>query len=503
MHAIEPSGQAVQEPLFRACNIGKSFHGVRVLEDISLAIGYGEVVALLGENGAGKSTFSSIVAGAQGPSKGSMFLAGQPYAPGGPAEAMALGVNMIHQEIHLLPELSVAENVFLGHLPTRGGLVDRGHMYRETEKQLQRLGLDISPDTLVGQLKIAAQQLVEIARALTLNSRLLILDEPTAALGKEETDLLFRQIETLKGQGVSFIYISHRMDEIARIADKVVVMRDGCLLARHDSGAADVGLLVSQMVGRSIERLFPALPEPTEELVLRVERLSDRAGRFADISFAVRAGEIFGIAGIVGAGRTEVVQAIAGLSPLAAGSVRVAEQVLPGNDVAAAIRAGVVLIPEDRKAEGVVLGQTIAENLAYCNLDRLSACGVMDNGRVMAFALERIAALGIKGQARQTLDKLSGGNQQKVVIAKWVARGPKVIILDEPTRGIDMGARAAIYELIVALARTGVSVIVVSSDLDEVIGLSHRVMVMARGRAQGVLQGRQIAPDRIMTLATA
>ncbi|WP_397453116.1 sugar ABC transporter ATP-binding protein [Pseudomonas sp. NA-150] len=503
MHAIEASGHAVQMPLFRASNIGKSFNSVKVLEDISLDIGYGEVVALLGENGAGKSTFSSIVAGALAPSKGTMFLAGRPYSPSGSGEAMGLGVNMIHQEIHLLPDLSVAENVFLGHLPTRGALIDRKHMYRETEKLLQRLGLNISPDTPVRKLKIAAQQLVEIARALTLDSRLLILDEPTAALGKEETDLLFKQIEELKRQGVSFIYISHRMDEIARIADKVVVMRDGHLVARHESGAADVGLLVSQMVGRPIDRLFPVPPTPRDEVVLKVQNLSDKAGRFHDISFSVNAGEVFGIAGIVGAGRSEVVQAIAGLSALSQGQVLLGDQRLPGNNVLAAIDAGVVLIPEDRKSEGVVLSQTIAENLAYCNLDTLSSCGVMTHQRVQAFANECIAALGIKGHAQQLLDKLSGGNQQKVVIAKWIARNPKVIILDEPTRGIDMGARAAIYELIIGLAETGVSVIVVSSDLEEVIGLSHRVMVMARGCSQGILQGKEIDPDNIMTLATA
>lgn len=493
----------VPAPLFRATQIGKSFNSVRVLEDISLDIGYGEVVALLGENGAGKSTFSSIIAGALAPSKGGMFLAGEPYAPNGPAAAMALGVNMIHQEIHLLADLSVAENVFLGHLPTRGAIIDRKTLHRETAKQLQRLGLDISPQTPVRELKIAAQQLVEIARALTLNSRLLILDEPTAALGKEETERLFQQIETLKQQGVSFIYISHRMDEIARIADKVVVLRDGHLIARHESGAAEVGVLVSQMVGRPIERLFPELPAPQDAVVLRVEQLSDKAGRFRDISFEVKAGEVFGIAGIVGAGRTELVQAIAGLSAVSHGDVLLNGRPLPANNVLAAIGAGVVLIPEDRKSEGVVLTQTIAENLAYCNLDRLSACGIVANHRVTAFAHERIAALGIKGVAGQRLDKLSGGNQQKVVIAKWIARNPKVIILDEPTRGIDMGARAAIYELIIELSKAGMSVIVVSSDLEEVIGLSHRVMVMARGCCQGVLERSQIAPDRIMALATA
>ncbi|MDF0729441.1 sugar ABC transporter ATP-binding protein [Pseudomonas entomophila] len=490
-------------PFFRAEHLGMSFNSISVLESISLEIGRGEVVALLGENGAGKSTLSSIIAGALCPTRGSMSIDGRPYAPTCPKDAIALGVNMIHQEIQLLPELSVAENIFLGHLPTRHGMVDRERMRREAKVQLERLGLDISPDTLVRELRIAAQQLVEIAKALTLDSRLLILDEPTAALGVEETELLFRQIEALKREGVSFIYISHRMEEIARIADRIVVMRDGHLVARHERADVEVDVLVAQMVGRSIERLFPAIPAPSPREVLQVRKLTCRSQRFKDISFSVRAGEVFGIAGMVGAGRSEVIRAIAGVDPVASGEVRVEGQPLRLDGVRASIDAGVVLVPEDRKAEGVVLDHSIAENLAYCNLDRLGARGLLTRKRIDAFASERIATLGVKGEPGKPLDKLSGGNQQKVVIAKWIARNPKVIILDEPTRGIDMGARAAIYQLIADLAASGASVVVVSSDLDEVIGLSHRVMVMARGTCQGILDGEQVAPQQIMALATA
>lgn len=488
---------------FRAESIGMSFNTVSVLESISLEIGRGEVVALLGENGAGKSTLSSIIAGSLCPTRGAMTLDGQRYAPTSPKDAIALGVNMIHQEIQLLPDLSVAENIFLGHMPTRHGLVDRERMRREARIQLERLGLDISPDTLVRDLCIAAQQLVEIAKALTLKSRLLILDEPTAALGSEETELLFHQIESLKREGVSFIYISHRMEEIGRIADRILVMRDGHLVARHETAEVEVGTLVAEMVGRSIERLFPVIPAPAGEEVLAVRGLCCGSKRFRDISFTVRGGEVFGIAGMVGAGRSEVIRAIAGVEPPGRGEVRVDGRTVKLNGVRSSIDAGLVLIPEDRKTEGVVLDHSIAENLAYCNLDRLSSKGILSRREIESFAAERIATLGVKGDPQKHLDKLSGGNQQKVVIAKWIARQPRVIILDEPTRGIDMGARASIYQLIADLAATGAAVVVVSSDLDEVIGLSHRVMVMARGTCQGILQGEQVAPENIMALATA
>ncbi|MFG5864147.1 sugar ABC transporter ATP-binding protein [Metapseudomonas sp. CR1201] len=490
-------------PFFRAENIGKSFNTVSVLESISLEIGRGEVVALLGENGAGKSTLSSIIAGSLCPTRGDMTIDGQRYAPASPKDAIAQGVNMIHQEIQLLPDLSVAENIFLGHMPTRHGMVDRERMRRDARVQLERLGLDISPDTLVRDLRIAAQQLVEIAKALTLDSRLLILDEPTAALGSEETELLFRQIESLKREGVSFIYISHRMEEIGRIADRILVMRDGHLVARHESAKVEVGTLVAQMVGRSIDRLFPVIPAPAGKEVLAVRGLCCGSRRFRDISFSVRGGEVFGIAGMVGAGRSEVIRAIAGVEPPARGEVSVDGRAVKLDGVRSSIDAGLVLIPEDRKTEGVVLDHSIAENLAYCNLDRLGARGLLSRREIDAFAAERIAALGVKGEPYKHLDKLSGGNQQKVVIAKWIARQPRVIILDEPTRGIDMGARASIYQLIADLAASGAAVVVVSSDLDEVIGLSHRVMVMARGACQGILQGEQVAPEKIMALATA
>ena len=485
-----------------ARGLGKQFAGNVVLQDVDLDVRPGEVVALLGENGAGKSTLSSIIAGLIAPSTGTMTWKGLAYAPSSPGAAIAAGIGLIHQEMRLLPDLSIAENVFVGRLPARGGVIDRAAMNERAGLQLRRLGLDVPPTRLVRSLRIAAQQQVEIAKALTLKAELLILDEPTASLGGEETDRLFAQVDQLRREGYSFIYISHRLDEIARLADRIVVLRDGRLAATHAGANVPVKRLVEDMVGRSVERLFPEIPEPTGPDILRVESLSDPGGAFKDVSFSVRAGEVFGIAGIVGAGRTELVRAIAG-ADRAIGQITVGDRPLHLAGPGDAIRAGIVLVPEDRKAQGVILSQTIAENMASPNLDTLAPSGWVIPRRVRAFAQRAIARMGVKGRPMQSVRLLSGGNQQKVVIGKWIARRPLVFIMDEPTRGIDVGARAAIYEIIAELARSGTALVVVSSDLDEVLGLSHRVMVLARGRQQGILVGEEATGTAVMELATA
>jgi len=482
--------------------IEKSFDTNVVLSGIDLDVYEGELVALLGENGAGKSTMSSIIAGLFPPSTGTMTWEGQPYAPTRPGEAIETGVGLIHQEMRLLPDLSIAENVFVGRLLMRAGRIDRETMNKRAAEQLHRLGLDVPPTALVRTLRVAAQQQVEIAKALTLKARLLILDEPTAALGGEETDRLFAQIDQLRKQGVSFIYISHRLEEIARIADRIVVLRDGRLVATHDSAKVPVNVLLQNMVGRNVDRIFPKIEEPTGKEVLRVEGLSGANGAFQDVSFSVRAGEILGIAGIVGAGRTELVRGIAGADPLVAGSVFVEGKPIQLKAPEDAIKAGVVLVPEDRKGQGVVLDHSVATNLALGNFDRLAPNGWLMPAKVASFAIDAIKILGVKGQANQAIRFLSGGNQQKVIIARWISRSPKVFMLDEPTRGIDMGARAAIYETIAGLAREGMAVVVVSSDLEEVIGLSHRVIVLANGRLQGTLKHGDATNVAIMELAT-
>lgn len=494
----EPS----KTPILSLRNIKKSYGPIEVLHGIDLDVCAGEVVALLGENGAGKSTVSNVISGTVRPSSGTMIWQGADYAPATPREALDRGVGMIHQELLLLPHLSIAENIFVGRYPTRAGIVDRRAMEERAEQGLKRLGLDISPRRLVAGLSTANQQLIEIAKALTLNARLLILDEPTAALGGEETSKLFEQIERLKADGVGIIYISHRLEEIKRIADRVVVMRDGEKVQEFDSADVPVRTIVEAMVGRSLDRMFPPLPTPQEATVLEVRDLKSGLGHFSGVNFKVRKGEIFGIAGLVGAGRTELVRAITGVDPISSGQVLLDGVDITPRNPRAAIDKGIVLVPEDRKQQGLIVEHGIAENIAYANMTTVAPSGFVTARRLNEFADKNINKFGVKGQGHQNADELSGGNQQKVVIAKWLARNPRVVVLDEPTRGIDVGARSAIYDIIVGLANEGVCVIVVSSDLEEVLGVSNRVMVMAQGKQSGILSREEANDVSIMELAT-
>ncbi|RCW24123.1 monosaccharide ABC transporter ATP-binding protein (CUT2 family) [Ciceribacter lividus] len=489
-------------PILSLRKIRKVYGSMEVLHGIDLDVRSGEVVALLGENGAGKSTLSRIISGAVEATAGDMTWLGAPYAPANPRAAMDAGVGMIHQELKLLPQLSIAENVFVGRYLMKGGRVDRQAMEERAHAGLQRLGLDISPRRRVEGLSTAKQQLIEIAKAMTLNAKLLILDEPTAALGGEETQLLFRQIERLKADGVGIIYISHRLEEIRQIADRIVVMRDGAKVQEFDSGDVPVRTIVEAMVGRSLERMFPAVPAPQDEVMLEVRDLCAPAGTFNNISFSVKRGEVFGIAGLVGAGRTELVRAVTGADPIASGEVLLDGDVVTPRSPGEAIRKGIVLVPEDRKLQGLVLEHSIQENIGYANLQEISRGGWLTSRRLGQFAEVYIRKFGVKGSGRQDAGELSGGNQQKVVLAKWLARKPKVVVLDEPTRGIDVGARSSIYDMIMDLAREGVAVIVVSSDLEEVLGVSNRIMVMAQGKQAGILDRKDANDVSVMELAT-
>ena len=496
--------QSQPAPRLSLRNIGKKYAAIEVLADIDVDIYPGEVLALLGENGAGKSTLSSIIAGLVPPEAGgSMTWQGEAYAPASPGAALDSGIGLIHQEIRLLPELSIAENMFVGRLPTRFGRVDRAFMEAEAQKQLDRLGLKVSATRKVAGLSVAAQQLVEIAKALTLKASLLILDEPTAALGGEETEKLFAQVDRLKAEGVSFIYISHRMEEIARVADRILVLRDGRQVAVHATAQVPVRQLVAEMVGRSVDRIFPVMKPAQSEVVLTVKDLKCREMEFHDIDFSVYKGEVFGIAGVVGAGRTELVRAISGAAEHITGTLILDNHPQHFESPHEAIQAGIVLVPEDRKQQGVVVDHAIEENLIYGNTDLLPGQGWISPSGLREFAQKAVSRMGVKGLPEQTISCLSGGNQQKVIIAKWLARNPKVFILAEPTRGIDVGARAAIYEVIAELAANGMAVIVVSSDLDEVLGLASRVMVMSRGRQMGILDKENATPVAVMELATA
>lgn len=490
-------------PILALKNIRKSYGPTEVLHGIDLDLYAGEVIALLGENGAGKSTLSGIIAGSKSPTEGEMMWLGKAYAPNTPREAIDLGVGLIHQELRLLPHLSIAENVYVGRYPMKNGRVDRATMEAKASEQLQRLGLNLPASRKVEGLSTANQQLIEIAKALALNAKMLILDEPTASLGGAESELLYEQIDKLKSEGVGIIYISHRLEEIKRVADRIVVMRDGAKVKEFPNADLPVKTIVESMVGRSLEQMFPAIPTPQDDIVLQVKNLCSAEQKFRDINFEVRKGEILGIAGLVGSGRTEVVRAIAGADKVSQGQI-----LLGGIDITPkspwdAIRNGVVLVPEDRKSQGLVLEHSIAENIAYSNMETVAQGGWVRSSMLLEFAEDNIRKFGVKGAANQNADEMSGGNQQKVVIAKWLARNPKVVLLDEPTRGIDVGARSSIYEIIVGLAKKGVSVIVVSSDLEEVLGVSNRVLVMAHGKQTGILDKDQADDVSVMELATA
>ncbi len=489
------------DPVLSLRGISKRYGPLQVLKNVSLDVYAGEVVALLGENGAGKSTLSGIIAGSRAPSEGTMTWLGQSYAPASPREAIDKGVVLIHQELQLLPELSIAENVFLGRWPTKNGVVDRDQMVRRAQGQLSRLNLHIPATRKVAGLSTANQQLVEIAKALALDARLLILDEPTAALGGAETEALFDQVRKLRAEGVGVIYISHRMEEIKQITDRIVVLRDGERVQEFADSATPVRTIVESMVGRSLDRMFPPLPEPQERSVLEVDGLTAADGSFRNVTFHVGAGEILGIAGLVGAGRTELVRAIAGADPISAGKIRLDGKDLSLRSPADAITQGIVMVPEDRKDQGLVVSHRIGENLVYANLDRFGGHWITPRMK-RDFADRAISKFGVKGRGDQLASDLSGGNQQKVVIAKWLTRDPKVVVLDEPTRGIDVGARAGIYEIIVNLARRGVAVIVVSSDLEEVLGVSNRILVLAQGKQAGILNRDQANDVSVMELAT-
>lgn len=413
-------------------------------------------------------------------------------------------IGLIHQELKLLPQLSIAENIFVGRIPRTGkGLIDRAYMERESARQLERLGLHVNTKKKVGELRVAEQQLVEIAKAMTLNAKLLILDEPTAALGAKETVKLFELIRQLQKEHVSFIYISHRLEEIAEIADRITVLRDGHWISTHEASSVPVKKLVEEMVGRKIDTIFPVMhPITSERQVLSVKNLTSQKNVFRDIDFSVREGEIFGIAGIVGAGRSEVVRAIAGADELGSGEIFLEGKKLRITHPLDAIRAGIIMVPEDRKEQGLIVNQTIMENLALSSFDLLGSRGWIKPSKLVEFSKRLIQEFGIKGTSGNVVRQLSGGNQQKVLIAKWVSRSPKVIILDEPTRGVDVGARNSIYNIIRELAGRGMAIIVVSSELEEVIGLSHRVMVLSRGVQKGILEGSDANNVSVMELAT-
>jgi ribose transport system ATP-binding protein len=491
-----------EDELLRIEGIRKSFPGVVALDGVDFDLRRGEVHVLLGENGAGKSTLIKMLSGAYHPDEGRVLVDGEEVHIRGAQDAERLGIATIYQEFNLVPDLTVAENIFLGRQPRRLGMIDRKRMEADAEVLLKRVGVHVSPRARVRELGIARLQMVEIAKALSLNARVLIMDEPTAVLTSEEVYKLFAIVRRLREDGVGIVFITHHLEEIAALGDRVTVIRDGKSVGQVPAGTPE-DELVRLMVGRSIEQQYPRERGETGAALLKVEGLT-RDGVFHDIGFEVHAGEVVGIAGLVGAGRTEVVRAVFGADPYDKGAVHVSGAALKGHDVGAAMAAGIGLIPEDRKGQGLVLDQSVEENLGLVTMRAATRAGLVDLKGQREAAARIAEQLGVRmAGLHQHVRTLSGGNQQKVVIGKWLLADTKVLILDEPTRGIDVGAKVEIYQLINELTSQGAAVLMISSDLPEVLGMSDRVLVMAQGRIAGELDADEATQDSVMALAVS
>jgi ribose transport system ATP-binding protein len=503
-HAASP-GVDRDPPLLEVRGLTKRFAGVTALREVDLVVGRGEVHAVIGENGAGKSTLMKILAGVQTADSGEIRFDGRPVLIDSVETALALGISLIHQELNLADNLDVGANIFLGREPLRRGLIDFKTIAREAAKYLQLVGLDLSPSTLVSTLTVGMQQLVEIAKALSVNSRVLIMDEPTSSLSQHETEALFRVIGGLREQGVTIIYISHRLGELQRIADCVTVLRDGANAGWLSRQQISHDAMVERMVGRDISQYYARRDHQVGPPVLEVNGLRTSTWPAHALQFHVGAGEMVGVAGLVGAGRTEMLATIFGLRPAVAGEVLVAGKPIPSRATCrAAIEAGMAMVPEDRKQQGLILERGIRTNIGLPGLRRHKIAGALVNRQQERLDSDRmIAELRIKAPSdTQPVQYLSGGNQQKVVIGKWLSMNPKVLLLDEPTRGVDIGAKQEIYRLMEDLAERGVAILFVSSEMEEVLSMSDRVLVMHEGRLAGELGREQQSEEAIMRLAT-
>jgi len=477
----------MSEPLLVLRGIGKSFLGVRVLEDVDLEVRPGEVHAVVGENGAGKSTLMKIISGAYAPDEGTVEFAGAPRVFHGPRDAQRAGIGIVHQEFNLLPERTVAENVFLGREPRRRGLVDRGAMLRRTAALLASVGEgSLPPGTRVGQLGVARQQIVEIVKALALDARLLIMDEPTAALADHEVGRLYALVRRLQQHNIGVLYVSHRLTEVFDLSSRITVLKDGRRVTTVNTAQASAGQLVRHMVGRELSSYYPERATPDELGPVRLTVRAGGNGKLRGVSLQLRAGEVLGVGGLRGAGRSALARALFGIAPFTTGAVTIDGKPVRLRSPRAAMRAGIAYVTEDRKGEGIVAGLSVLDNALLAS--RAVGPGWAGRGARAARIRDLLAAVELRAAGEdQEIRFLSGGNQQKVVLARWLALGPRILLFDEPTRGIDVGSKSAIHDLVRRLARDGAAVLVVSSELPELLGLSDRVVVLRDGRIAGEL----------------
>jgi ribose transport system ATP-binding protein len=498
----EPDVPAPRE-ILQLKGVSKRFPGVVALDGIDLDLRSGEVHAVCGENGAGKSTLMKIISGQYHADDGVICYEGKPVQFASTSDAQAAGIAIIHQELNLVPHLSVAENIYLAREPKRGPFVDYRTLNANAQRCLQRIGLNVSPTTLVGALSIAQQQMVEIAKALSLDARVLIMDEPTSSLTESETVQLFRIIRELRADGVAILYISHRLDEMAEIVDRVTVLRDGRHIATSDFASTTINEIVARMVGRALDDAYPPRESvPTEQVLMQVRDLQ-RTDTFGPLSFDLRKGEILGFAGLMGAGRTEVARAIFGAERLDSGSIQLGDTPVTIRSPREAIRHGIAYLSEDRKKDGLALSMPVAANITLSNVRAISSRGFLRFSEETAIAERYVRELAIRTPTvKQIARNLSGGNQQKIVISKWLYRGSRILFFDEPTRGIDVGAKYAIYKLMDRLAADGVGVVLISSELPELLGMTDRIAVFHEGLITAVLETRQTSQEEILHYAS-
>lgn len=484
--------------------VSKTFPGVKALDKVDLQVYPGEVVALVGENGAGKSTLMKILSGIHRMDEGEILLEGKPADIRNPLDSQKAGISIIYQELNLLNNLNISENIFIGREPQKkSGLVDKKRAHKEARALLDEVKLAADTQTLVGKLSTAQKQMVEVAKALSFQTKLIIMDEPTSSLTQTETQTLFDIVRRLKARGVSVVFITHRLVEIFQITDRVAVMRDGQMIASMKTDETSEEEIINAMVGREIGTLYVQEDTPTGDIALEVKDLSTKAG-LKDISFHVRSGEILGFAGLVGAGRSEVMRAVFGIDPRQSGTIHVKGREVTIHSTSEALACGLGFVPEDRKEQALILDMTVKKNMSLAALDRVSRGWFINKLRESALADKFVRMLKIRTPSiEQKIKNLSGGNQQKVVIGKWMANEPAILILDEPTRGIDVGAKKEIHRLMVDLKRQGVAIVLISSELPEVIGMSDRIIVMHEGRIKGELKHRNITQEEIMQIAVS